>query len=219
MYSSTKRGFTLIEIIIAISIGSLLILVASASIRTGLSYMQRGEERFNKGLRERVALNFFTQQITSIHSSDAADKGIFFIGDKDLFSFISPLSLNKYYTHGLMICAYTITKDEDNTYSFVYNERRHLSNTYLNKLKDKFSDEFGKEVEKGKFFDVESVVFFQGYQKITIEYLGEVDPDEEEEKSPWKEAWKDEGLPKAIKITLLKRGETQEVLAPIMVTS
>lgn len=219
MCNSKERGFTLIEIIIAITIGSLLIIVASASIKTGLSFMQRGEERFNKGLRERVALNFFTQQITSIHSSGAADKGTFFIGDKDLLSFISPLSFNKYYDYGLMICAYTIAKDEDNTYSFIYKEKRLLSNIYLNELKEKFSDEFGKDVEKSKFFDVESVVFFQGCQNIKIEYLGEVDTDEEEEKSPWKEAWEDEGLPKAIKITLLKRGETQEVLAPIMVTS
>ncbi|MBI4007012.1 MAG: type II secretion system protein [Planctomycetes bacterium] len=214
MCNSTKRGFTLIEIIIAISVGTLLILVSSASIRTGISYMQNGEERFDRGLREKVALNFFTQQLTSIRSYTGGSKGVFFIGNKDLVSFISPLSLNKYYTYGLMICAYTITKDEDNTYSLVYNEKRMLSNAYLTKLIDKFS----KEDEKGKFFDVESTVFFQGYQKITIEYLGEANSDEEEE-SPWKESWLSGGLPKAIKITLLKRGETQETIAPIMVTS
>lgn len=216
MYSSTKRGFTLIEIIIAISIGTLLILVASASIRTGLSYMQRGEERFNKGLRERVALNFFTQQITSIHPSNMSNEDIFFIGNKDLVSFISPLSLNKYYTYGLMICAYTITKDISNTHNLVYNEKRLLSNTYLTKLIDKFS----KEKRKRELFDEGSIVFFQGYQKITIEYLGEVNPGkDEEEESPWKKSWQNEGLPKAIKITLLKQGKTQEVVAPIMVTS
>ncbi len=217
MYNSKRCGFTLIEIIVAISIGSLLILVTSASIRTGLSYMQNGEERFDKGLREKVALNFFIQQISSIRSYNAGNKGIFFIGNKDLVSFISPLSLNKYYTYGLMICAYTITNDEDDTYSLVYNEKRLLSNAYLGKLMDEFSKEENEE-EKGKFFDVESTVFFQGYEKITIEYLGEVNPDKEEE-SPWKESWQDNALPKAIKITFLKHGETQEAIAPIMVTS
>jgi prepilin-type N-terminal cleavage/methylation domain-containing protein len=218
MCSSRERGFTLIEIIIAVTIGSLLILVASTSIRIGLTYMQRGEERFNKGLRERVALNFFTQQITSIHSSKASKGGIFFIGNKDLVSFISPLSLNKYYAYGLMICAYTITKDEDQTYRLVYKERRLLSNNYLTELKDKFEDRFRNEEEKRKFFKEEAVVFLQGYQKITIEYLGEIDPKKEEE-SPWKELWEDEELPKAIKIILLKNGKTREAIAPIMVTS
>ena len=180
--------------------------------------MQKGEERFDKGLREKVALNFLIQQISSIRSYNAGNKGIFFVGNKDLVSFVSPLSLNKYYTYGLMICGYTITKDEDDTYSLVYNEKRLLSNTYLTKLIDKFSKEEVGEEEKGKFFDVESTVFFQGYEKITIEYLGEVNLDNEEE-GPWKESWQSNGLPKAIKITFLKHGETQEAIAPIMVTS
>lgn len=212
MCNSRKRGFTLIETIIAISVGTLLILVASASIRTGLSYMHRGDEQFDKGLREKMALNFFTQQITSIRAHKPADKGIFFIGKKDLVSFISPLSLNKYYTHGLMICAYTITKDADSTYSLLYNEKRLLSNTYLTKLKDKLIEE-----EKGEFFEAKPIVFFQGYQKIKVEYLGEINPDEQEE-LPWKELWENEQLPKAIKITLLNRGEAQEAIAPIMAT-
>ena len=176
--------------------------------------MQRGEERSNKGLRDRVALNFFTQQITSVRSYAVEKKGIFFFGDKDLILFISPLSLNKHYTYGLMICAYTIKKDRDNTYSLIYNERRLLSNTYLIKLIDKF----GVEGEMGKFFGKESIAFFQGYQKITIKYLKGVSPGGEEESS-WRKSWKDKGLPKAIKITLLKRGEIQEVIAPIMATS
>lgn len=232
MCNSKRCGFTLIEIIIAISIGSLLILVTSASIRTGLSYMQNGEERFDKGLREKVALNFFIQQVTSMRSynvgnagnkGNTGNTGIFFIGEKDSVSFISPLSLDKYYTQGLMSCTYTITKDRDDTYSLLYNEKRVLNNDYLTKLMDKFSGELRASsadlLSTGKFFDEEPVIFFQGYQKITLEYLGEVTTGKEEEESPWKESWQINALPKAIKITFLKHGEIQEATAPIMVTS
>ena len=53
-----KEGFTLFELLIAISIGTILIMSGAHAIRTGLSSMEREEAWFNNTTKKKLPLIF-----------------------------------------------------------------------------------------------------------------------------------------------------------------
>ena len=60
-----KEGFTLFELLIALFIGTILIMSGAYAIRTGLFSMEREEAWFNDTTKEKAAFDFFWQQVSS----------------------------------------------------------------------------------------------------------------------------------------------------------
>src|SRR3989339_852180 len=61
-----KKGFTLFELLIALFIGTILIMSGAYAIRTGLFSMEREEAWFNDTTKEKAAFDFFWQQVSSL---------------------------------------------------------------------------------------------------------------------------------------------------------
>lgn len=207
-----KEGaFTLLELIIALSIGTVLILVVSFSIRMGFLQMQRGSRWLEESHRENSALHFFRQQVTSMRS-ETIDEDVIFDGDSERIVFVTPISLKKSYGLGLMMVLYYSEKDGEGV-RLNYKEKRFLPDENLSTFKDQISSMFDKS---------EEVEFVNGYEKISFQFLGVEESEDKDVTSShssldWKDIWIVNSLPKAIKIVLLKDGESKEMIAPVMV--
>ncbi len=244
-----NKGFTLFEVLIAITIGSLLILASTMALRIGLSHLDHGEEWLNESIKETASFDFFWQQVSTarlivipkpknlVDNSDkkeetkSKDKGkskssapakkikMFFKGNPDSMSFITPLSLRRHYGRGLVVATYLMQNGE-NGLDLVYRE-------------DKFSPKILTSLSHGLFDfsleEKEEIVFFEGCDDIQFEYLQtnaklttaakEKQPDSMSGSilQVWVGSLQNT-LPSAIKIIIEKDGEVKELLAPVMVT-
>ncbi len=204
-------AFTLLELIIALSIGTVLILVVSFSIRMGFFQIERGSKWLEVSHRENSALHFFRQQATSMRS-ETVGEDVIFDGDTERIVFVTPISLKESYGLGLIMVLYYSAED-DNGARLNYKEKRFIPGENLGTFKDQFSLMFDKS---------EEVEIVSGYEKISFQYLG-VDESEDKDVTSdnsgfdWKDIWTENSLPEAIKIVLVKDGENKEMIAPVMV--
>ncbi|GAN34965.1 MAG: prepilin-type N-terminal cleavage/methylation domain-containing protein [Candidatus Brocadia sp. AMX2] len=247
-----EEGFTLFELLIAIFIGTILIMAGAYAIRVGLFSLEREEVWFNDSTREKAAYDFFWQQVSSlciqkvpnpnkdvvqteVGEKPGKKKSIYFIGEKDFLSFVSPLSFTRHYGQGLVIAHYKVKLNDNGLWDLVYSEVR-VSPTALIKLSD--------ESESRLSADKDYTVFLDDCDMISFAYLDAADEDAENEGDAvgeeqankaagahtrvqdadviegtdlkWKEKTKGK-VPQAIKLFVLKHGKEQELISPIMV--
>lgn len=237
-------GFTLLELIIATFIGTMLIMASAYAIKTGLYSMEKEESWFNELSKERAAFEFFWQQTSSLHQLDTSieksegdrllpqkitkktntqqETATYCMGEKDFLVFVSPLSLKKHYGQGMILAQYKIVYNVNGKYDLIYLE------TPLNStIKKTWTEEFENKIILNK--DV--TIFFKDCDAISIAYISSEETDnnkstlttekniqiKDSKEVTWKEKISGE-VPKAVKLTVSSRGQTHELLSPIMVT-
>ncbi len=244
-------GFTLFELVLALFIGTLLIMAGTYAIRVGLFSMEREEIWFNESTKEKAVYDFFWQQVSSLRIQKVPEKNIgaaaenknlkkpeilYFNGERDFLTFVSPLSFTRHYGQGLVIANYKVKINNNGLWDLSYSELR-ANPTALITL---------SEVSESRLrADKESAVFLKDCDKILFAYLddagdkpdGEEDVDGEEKKAgdtqeaghekfqnadtiegtdlQWKEEMKKK-VPLAIKLLVSKHGKEQELISPIM---
>lgn len=206
---SCVSGLTLLELIIAISIGTVLILLVSFAIRMGFFQMEKGSKWLEERYRDNSALFFFHQQVTSMRS-ELINEDIIFDGNSDRIVFITPISLERSYGLGLMLVSYYIEEGREGS-RLNYREKRFVPGKNLDTFKDQ---------NALMFDDSEVVEIVNGYDAISFQYLGsQEDADATFRKSvlEWKDEWIENSLPKAVKVVLTKEGQVRESIAPVMV--
>lgn len=239
------KGFTLFELLIAMFIGTILIMSGAYAIRTGLFSMERDEAWFNESAKENAAFDFFWQQVSSLRIQKIQRKDVllqtdenkktkkkkinFFTGEKDFISFVSPLSLKKHYGQGLIIANYKAAINDKGLWDLVYSETV-VTPTVLIKLSE--------EPESILTTYKEHTTFLKDCEMISFAYLDIVEEeyDDEDEKEineqeiqlatqdagiiegtdlKWKEKITGK-IPQAIKLVVSKDGREQEIISPIM---
>jgi general secretion pathway protein J len=75
MTRDSRRGFTLIEVIIALTIAATLLVVMFAGLRVGLAAWQRGDERAEALQRERSITEILTSALAATHPYQVAARG------------------------------------------------------------------------------------------------------------------------------------------------
>ncbi len=206
---SRTSAFTLLELIIAISIGTVVILLVSFAIRMGFFQMEKGCKWLEGRYRDNSALFFFHQQVTSMRS-ELIKKEIIFDGDTDKIVFITPISLERGYGLGLMMACYYIEEDKEGL-RLNYKEKRFVPVENPDSFKDQ---------NISMFEDSEVVEIVNGYRKISFQYLAlqeDADATSGVSAPEWKDEWIENSLPGAVKVILTKEGKSQEVIAPVMV--
>ncbi len=202
-------AFTLLELILAISIGTVVILLVSFAIRMGFFQMEKGSKWLEERYRDNSALFFVQQQLTSMRS-ELINKDIIFDGGSDKIVFISPISLERSYGQGLMMVYYYV-EDVNEGIRLNYKEKRFVPGENLNSFKDQ---------NISMFTDSEVVEIVNGYDKISFKYLAsqeDADATSDESAPEWKDKWIENSLPKAVKVILTKEKKRQELIAPVMV--
>ncbi len=206
---SCTSAFTLLELIIAISIGTVVILLVAFAIRMGFFQMEKGSKWLEERYRDNSALFFVQQQITSMRS-ELINKDIIFDGDSDKIVFITPISLERSYGLGLMMVYYYI-EDDNESIRLNYKEKRFVPGGNLDSFKDQ---------NVSMFKDSEVVEIVNGYDEISFQYLvlqEDADTTASGSAPEWKDEWLENSLPKAVKVILTKEGRNQELIAPVMV--
>lgn len=209
---SDEKAFTLLELVIALSIATTLILIVSLSIRMGIIHMEKGNSRLDDKYRESSAFQFMSHQISSIRN-ESNSKDVIFSGNSDRIMFVTPLSLEKRYGLGLISAVYYNETDE-NGIKLNYKEKRFIPDEDTSKFKDP---------SNGMFQNVDEVMVFEGCDDIIFQFLEAFENKNDNVDVPisanqkWKDTWIENKLPTAIKVTMSKNGQVREIIAPIMV--
>lgn len=234
-----KEGFTLFELLIALFIGTILIMSGAYAIRTGLFSMEREEAWFNDTTKEKAAFDFFWQQVSSLrvqkiprkdtllteeNKTTKKKKTNYFAGEKDFLSFVSPLSFKKHYGQGLIIANYKVKLNGNGLWDLIYMETR-VTPTILIKLSE--------ESESTLNTDKDYTIFLKDFDMISYAYLDTVEEETDNEEEvqvatldadviegtdlKWKEKIAQK-IPQAIKLSVTKNGKAQELISPIMAT-
>ena len=207
--SSIPFGFTLLELMISLTIIGLILVLVFGSLRIGARAWEKGEKDVEVRQRQRVVLDNIKRQIASAclrEIKDESKKGedkkrLFFKGDNEGMEFLSRVSMVPTTRSGMVYVKYVVSEEDvsDKKRLMLYEEDIVL----VEKLADM------GDPDESDFF-----ALIPGAENIKFEYLkGPEDKDGEPE---WQDTWDpdtDRGIPLAVKITL----EEDADAAPIYV--
>ncbi len=238
-----RAGFTLFELLIAVFIGTILIMSGAYAIRIGLFSLEREEAWFNDSTKEKAAYDFFWQQVSALrvqkiprkdnllteeNKTTTKKKTIYFSGEKGFLTFVSPLSSKKHYGQGLIIADYTVKLNDNSLWDLVYKETR-VTPTILIKLSEEPESKFSSGIDK------DATVFLKDCDMISFAYLDAIEDETDSENEgevqvatqdadviegtdlKWKEKIAGK-IPQAIRLSVTKNGREQEMISPIMAT-
>ncbi len=106
------QGFTLLEVLVAITILGLLLLSATGALRLGNRSWEAGLKRSSKILESRVATEFLRRNITQILplvQGEGSGNNIIFSGEKDELRFVAPAPIQR---PGMGMTEYLIAVEE-----------------------------------------------------------------------------------------------------------
>ncbi|MFN3396055.1 MAG: type II secretion system protein J [Thermodesulfovibrionales bacterium] len=185
------KGFTLLELLISITMIGLIALIVTGAVRLGSRSVDGGERRIESIERLKNSLEIIESQIMSeipLSYDEDGNKRYYFQGDKGAVQFAT-------------------------TYSIWGNQKGYV----LTSLRVE-TDSNGKKLLKAKESPLiggneAEAVLFEGFDDIYLEYFYK-DPTEEEGR--WVDEWKEEqDMPEKIKIGLIKERRDFSLILPI----
>lgn len=185
-----NRGFTLLELLISLTILSLITLLVFGAFRIGIRAWEKGEKNIDGRQRERIVLDLIKRQLASIPVDTVkGEKALALKGDSKSMAFVSDIHLVPGDKFGMVYVNYRVEEGEDGGEILRFSER----NVVMMMGKDADidgSDDLFIELLKGA--------------GMVFEYLKNV-PDEETPQ--WQETWNpenDPGFPVAVRMTLTR---------------
>ena len=199
MLNGHSRGFTLLELLIALTIVAVIVVIVFGALRIGIRAWEKGERDVNVRQRQRIVLDLIKRQLVSISLSEVRGKDrqlLSLKGDAKSIEFVSHLPITPGIPFGLVYVKYAVkpVKGDD---------REHL--TFYEKNVALF-DEKTSTLDDSNFSELLS-----GMKSIVFEYLKDR-PGEAE--SPWQKSWDpavDKGVPRAVRVTLTENDEKAPV--------
>jgi len=185
---SDSHGFTLIEILISLTIMSLIIVIISGAFRLGIKAWEKGEKDVDTRQRLRIVLDLVKHQLASACRQkvkiDGTSKTLFF-GKAGSLGFVSRVPLIPEHKSGLSYVRYII-EDNNGTETLKVFETDFMS--------------VKKESDLRPTHNTDYYTLINDIQKAEFEYLKKTEDGYE-----WKPSWnaeKNKGLPVAIRMTL-----------------
>jgi general secretion pathway protein J len=199
--SAIPSGFTLLELMISLTIMGLVLVLVFGSLRIGARAWEKGEREAETHQRQRVVLDNIRRQIASLclheiredEKEGPANKEAFFRGDREGMEFISRVPMSPMTRTGMVYVKYVVREDEDkDTWRLLLYEKDVV---FFNKKED-----LG-DLEEAEFFEL-----IPGAANIEFSYLkGPGDTDAAPE---WQDEWdpdSDKGIPMAVRIALQEK--------------
>jgi prepilin-type N-terminal cleavage/methylation domain-containing protein len=206
VFSTT--GFTLVEVVITLTILGFICLIVFGAFRLGLSAWERGESVRDEYQEARIVSQLITQQVKStvpfkIKPQQAEGDYLAFEGDARSLKFVSSLSVRGKQPEGLVYAKYEFKEEGSEGGRLVLYEERALN-------KDFFAEEPNEEG---------AVSLLEGVSSVRFEYFREEDllNNIQEE---WVEEWKakdEKKLPKAFRMTIIRKNQKGKEEPPITV--
>jgi len=198
---NSTSGFTLLEVIVTLTILGLILLVISSAFRLGVSAWEKGESSAEESQTLREVSRLVCQQIKSsvpykMRTEKAEGDYLAFDGNAHSLKFVSALPIKARQPQGFVYAFYEF-KEEGR---LVYYEQRVLNKNFFEETPNEES----------------GVSLLEGISDLRFEYFRREDKDKNW-KEEWVEQWnaKDEKeLPQALRLTVTLRNKTNEKKEP-----
>jgi general secretion pathway protein J len=186
-------GFTLLELIISITLVAIIMLIISVAANLGYRSFNSGEKKMNAVERLRSSLTIIDAQIQSgvpLTLEEGGVKQYYFAGEQDSLKFSTNYSIWGG-QRGYVIVNYRVDTDDRG--------KRTL-----------FASEYKVGMENQK-----ETKLLEGFDEITFDYYKQ---DETEEEGEWITQWVDEEMmPIRIKINLVRGSNSLSYIMPVRV--
>jgi general secretion pathway protein J len=194
LWRRRASAFTLVEVMVTLTILGFVLLVTSGVFRLGLSAWEKGESSREKFQKRRITAQLLSQQVKSlmpykIKSQKAEGDFLAFEGKARSLKFVSALSLKTRRPSGFVYVYYEFQQGGMAGGRILQYERRVVNKNFM--------DEDPLEQDKVPIFD--------GLADVRFEYYQEEDQ-EKTRSAGWMEEWnakEEKGLPRAIRMTLV----------------
>jgi len=201
-------GFTLIEVVITLTILGFILLIIFGSFRLGLSAWERGESMKDEYQRLRIVSQLISQQIKStvpykIKPQKAEGDYLAFEGKAQSLKFVSTLPVKAKGPEGFVYAIYQFEEGGNEGGRLILYEQRALN-------KDLFAEEPKEEV---------GVPLLEGISDVRFEYYREADP-ENNRPEEWVEEWhakEERALPKALRMTIIQKDPEGKKEIPVTI--
>jgi general secretion pathway protein J len=201
-------GFTLIEVVITLTVLSLILLIILGAFRLGLSAWEKGESTKEEYQKVRIISQLISQQIKSIvpykiKTQKAEGDYLAFEGKVRSLRFVSAFPIKGKQPEGFVYTIYEFKEGGREGGRLVLYEQRALTRNF-------FEEE---PKEEG------AVSLLEGISNVRFEYYREEDP-LKNQKEEWVEEWnarEEKELPKALKMTIIQRDGKDKEEFPITI--
>ena len=204
MRSDRCKGFTLVELLISLTVIGLILVIIFGALRIGVRAWERGERDVESHQRRRVVLDLVKRQLASTHPYEikkGSQRWSFFKGENKSVAFVSNIPLIPGNMSGMVFVKYVVmsAKGTDKERFLFCEKEPTVFDRVVNEM---------DQIEEDSFVELMSDA-----KEIEFEYLKTSDG---VETSEWQEAWdsqEEKGLPAAVRIILKEEMER----APIYV--
>lgn len=210
---SVSSGFTLIEVIVTLTILGFIILMVSGTFRLGLSAWEKGDSIKEDYQKIRMISQLLSRQIKSavpykMKTEKAEGDYLAFEGKPHSLRFVSAVAMKAKRPEGFVYVVYQFKDEGEKKGRLVLYEQRALNRNF-------FEDDLKED---------SALTFFEGVSQVRFEYYREANQ-EKNQTEEWIEEWnakEEKELPKALRMTVTywnERGKEESsritVLAPI----
>lgn len=206
---TVSSGFTLIEVIVTLTILGFIVLMVSGTFRLGLSSWEKGDAIKEDYQKIRMISQLVSRQMKSlvpykIRTEKAEGNYLAFDGKAHSLRFVSALPIKAKRPEGFVYVVYQFKDEGEKKGRLVLYEQRALN-------KDFFEDDLKED---------SAVTLFGGVSQVRFEYYREADK-EKSRTEEWVEEWnakEEKDLPKALRMTVTYwNGRGKEEASPITV--
>jgi general secretion pathway protein J len=206
---AVPSGFTLLEVIVTLTILGFIVLMVSGTFRLGLSSWEKGDAIKEEYQKIRMTSQLVSRQMKSlvpykIKTEQADGNYLAFDGKAHSLRFVSALSLKAQRPEGFVYVVYQFRDDGEKKGRLVLYEQRALN-------RDFFEDDLKED---------SALTLFEGISQIRFEYFREAD-EEKSQTEEWVEEWNAKEvktLPRAVRMTVTYRNEKgKEEVSPVTV--
>jgi general secretion pathway protein J len=206
---SVRSGFTLLEVIVTLTILGFILLMVSGTFRLSLSSWERGDDVKEDYQKIRMVSQLVSRQVKSlvpykIRTEKAEGNYLAFDGKAHSLRFVSALPIKTRRPEGFVYVVYQFKDEGGKNGKFVLYEQRALN-------KDFFEDDLQED---------SAVTLFEGVTQVRFEYFREAD-EEKTRTEEWVEEWnakEEKELPRAVRMTVTYLNErSKEEVSPITV--
>lgn len=187
-----NKGFTLLELMLSITILAVMLTIVFGAFRIGARAWEKGEAAVEEHQHLRIVLGRITRQLAAATLPAVADPQearAYFKGDARELAFVSQVPLIPRNERGLVYVRYGVRPGQDRTDELVFEEQSIL-------IADQDNDRTPAN---------ETVLLLlTSLETVSFEYWGQ---GQRTETLSWRTSWdslQDQGLPRAIKMVLKK---------------
>ena len=193
----SSSGFTLLELILSLTILGVVLLLIFGALRIGTRAWEKGEKDVEIQQRQRAVLDLIQKQIASacLYEIKAGDDAFYFKGSETEIEFVSRSPIAPGSRTGIVYVKYSARQgDRDEKMSLMLYERDLI---------------FMKEEDFGSDAAEYSLKLISGFQNLQFEYLKKAeDGSETSWQSSWDSSGDDKEMPLAVKMSF--EGEQED---------